>query len=183
MALKKPLVLGPGSVNNCVNDYLYNTIKMVRIQSFLGSEKMKKTILLIMVLVIAAACQPTKKLRFRWNKNIETSLSHYDLFFVVLPDSNDFYTLTDWPVDMDQKVWLDTLTHFPFLLSTMGHIYSPIDSMAFEWNQTMSRGYGRGYIMVTDSLGNLSPFSPSISIINIGKRDLGQVNGDIKEID
>lgn len=133
---------------------------------------MKKVIVLLLVLVVAAACQPTMKLGFRWDKNTEEDMDHYDLFTLTLSDSAGFFALTTWPADTSVKnVYVDSIIHMPNLLATMAHIYSPIDSMVYEWNKRMEQKYLRGYILAADSSGNTSALAPSINIIYVGDRD------------
>jgi hypothetical protein len=131
--------------------------------------KMKKTILFVLLFVVMG-CSQTINLGFRWDKNTESDMSHYDLFTYILPDSALFYQLDNWPTDTTDIVKIDSSYHYQYLLASMAHIYSPIDSMIYEWDQEMSQAYLRGYIVAADSAGNISYITPSLNIIDIGDR-------------
>lgn len=129
-----------------------------------------KVFILLLVFMVAVGCTQTKSFTMVWNKNAESDVKHYDLFIVVLADSNAFYTLIEWPVSMLDTVRMDSLIHIPNLLATMGHITSPIDTMLFQWDQPMSDAYLRGYILAADLYGNTSPMAPSVNIVYLGDR-------------
>ena len=131
---------------------------------------MKMTFILTLLFVLS--CAQTIPLGFRWDKNTEPDMSHYDLFTLVLSDSEAFYSLTEWPADTSVKnVYIDSTVHMPNLLATLAHIYSPIDSMVFQWTKTREQAFLRGYILAADSTGNMSAIATSINIVYIGDRD------------
>lgn len=137
---------------------------------------MKTTLILFVLFVLG--CAQSIPLGFRWDKNTEPDMDHYDLFTLVLPDSEAFYSLTEWPVDTSiNNVHLDSIIHMPNLLATMAHIYSPIDSMVFQWDKRMEQAFLRGYILAADSAGNTSAIAPSINIVYIGDRDAPMMPG------
>jgi hypothetical protein len=128
-----------------------------------------KILVLILALVVCASCQSTIHLAYVWDKNpASDGVKDYDLFLVYLPDSAAFWQLTDWPVDTLSQVKLDSTKHMPNLLATMAHIYSPIDTMVYEFNKPRSQMWVRGYITAADSAGNVSFMAPSINVTYIG---------------
>jgi len=129
------------------------------------------SIVLLVFALSLYACSQTMPMGFRWDKNMESDMHHYDLFTLALFDSTEFYTLVQWSADTTKYVKLDSTIHMPNLLATIPHIFSPIDSMTFEWDQTMSNKYLRGYILAADSARNVSFIVPSINIVYIGDRD------------
>lgn len=131
---------------------------------------MKLLLILLFVFTLSlCACSQTMHLGYVWDKNApEDKVKHYDLFILLMPDSADFWQLTDWPVDTLSNIDMDSTIHFPNLLATMAHIYSPIDSMVYEFDQPMSQNWLRGYILAADSVGNTSIMAPSINVVYIG---------------
>ena len=130
------------------------------------------SIVLLVFALSLCTCSQTIPLGVRWDKNTESDMSHYDLFILIKSDSMSFYfTYPEWPEDTIQNVFLDSTLHIPNLLATMAHIFSPVDSMVFHWDQTMYNKYLRAYVLAADSAKNTSFIAPSINIIYIGDRD------------
>lgn len=135
-------------------------------------------ITLILALFFALGCTQTIHLGYVWDKNDESeNVKNYDLFVLVLPDSAEFWTLTEWPVDTLSYVQMDSTIHFPNMLATIAHITSPIDTVLYEFDQKMSQGFLRGYILAADSLGNTSTIAPSINVVYIGDREAPSMPG------
>jgi hypothetical protein len=137
---------------------------------------MKTVILLILVLVVIG-CSQTIHLKYRWDKNTEPDMSHYDLFRLVMPDSAAFWNfklyVDGWPADTSNNVAVDSSIHYQngHYFTTVAHIFSPVDSLMFEYDQPMEQGFLRAYICAYDSVGNASFLTPSLNAVYIGDRD------------
>jgi len=132
---------------------------------------MKKTILLTLFLIVAG-CAQTITLGYVWNKNTEPDMSHYDLFTLTLPDSAAFWQLTEWPADTSVHGFsIDSLIHYPHQLAEVVHVFSPIDSVLFEFTHQREQKFLRAYLVAVDSLGNTSPMATSWNVVYIGDRE------------
>ena len=131
---------------------------------------MKKILFFILAFTVIG-CTQTVHLKYRWDKNTEADMSHYDLFTLTLPDSAMFWQLTEWPADTSDRVLPDTTRHYPHLLATVSHVHSAVDSMTFEFDHPMEQRFLRAYIIAVDSAGNYSPFGVSINVVYICDRD------------
>jgi hypothetical protein len=125
-------------------------------------------LVIIVILFHCNACGQTVHLKYRWDKNTETDMSHYDLFRVLSTDSVSLWEMSTWPADSTVVIIPDTAIHYHHLFATVAHIYSPIDSMIFEYDQDMFQGYLRAWICAVDSAGNASPLGVSINAVFIG---------------
>jgi len=124
--------------------------------------------LLIFVAMVCNACaQSAITLKYRWDKNTEEDMSHYDLFRVTQPDSAQLWNLAFWPEDTTRDVYPDSAIHYQFdhYLARIAHIFSPIDSLTFEYDQQTSNNWLRAWICAVDSAGNKSLLAPSINAV------------------
>jgi len=134
-------------------------------------------ILFFFIFFTCESCQAqTIDLKFTWKKNPEPDMHSYDLFIITNPDSVYFYSLNEWPADTSIKnVYIDSTIHYPNLLATAAHIYSPVDTMLVEYRYPRSQTFARAYIVAVDSVGNQSALGTSINIFYIGDRDAPRV--------
>lgn len=136
-------------------------------------------ILLVLAFSVNSCSAQTTHLKYRWDKNVEPDMSHYDLFRVIEPDSLVLWNETFWPNDTTENVPIDSAIHYStnpvyggnYHFATVAHIFSPIDSLMFEYDQPMEQGYLRAYICAYDSVGNVSYIGPSINAVYIGDRE------------
>jgi hypothetical protein len=135
-------------------------------------------IIFILLTFVGLSCSQTIPLGYRWDKNVEPDVSHYDLFTLVSSDSSLFSISPHWPADTTETVYIDSVYHMKFLLATVAHINSPVDSMVFQFNQPMFQGWMRAYILAADSAGNTSSLAPSLNVVYIGDREPPAMPGE-----
>ncbi len=129
-------------------------------------------ITLILALLIALGCTQTINLGYRWDKNTEPDMSHYDIFVVTAPDCLSLWEMSQWPAHEGLNIYPDSTEHYPNLLAVIAHIHdSPIDSVVFYYDQKMEQGSLRAWFVAVDSLLNKSFMAGSINAVYIGDRE------------